>query len=57
MLSLIGSGYSVGGNVQAVDDGRGDIILIEAESHSEVFGVWGENGGGVAGIPSTDTAW
>ena len=57
MLSLIGSGYPVGGDVQAVDDRRGAIILREAESQGEVFGVWGGNGSGVAGSPSTDAAW
>ena len=57
MLSLICSGYSVGGNVQVVDDGRGAIIPIELESQGEVFGVWGGNGGGVAVSPSTDIPW
>ena len=55
--SLPGSGYPVGGSLRALDDGRGSTILIEAESQGELFGVWGGNGGGVAGIPSTYTAW
>ena len=37
-----------------VDDGRGDIIPVEAESHDAVFRVWGVNGDGVNVSPSTD---
>ena len=57
MPSLPGRRYPFGGDVRAVDYGRGDIIPGEADSQGEVFGVWGVNGNGVVGIPSTDSAW
>ena len=43
--------------MRVADGRRGAIIPGEAESIGEVFGVWGRNGGGVDGIPSTDAAW
>ena len=56
MSYLPGSGYPVGGVIQASDDRIGYNIPGELESQVEVFGVWGENGGGVTGSPSIDTA-
>ena len=52
MPYLSGSGDPVGGGVREADDGYGAIIPGEAESQGAVFGVWGGNGDGVAGIPS-----
>ena len=46
----------VGGGVRAADDRRGIIIPREAASQGAVFGMWGRNGFGVAGSPSTDAA-
>ena len=57
MPYLPGSEYPVGGDVQAIDDGKGDIIPVEAGIQGEFFGVWGGNGSGVAGSPSTYTPW
>ena len=56
MPSLPGSRYPVGGGKRAADDGRGYIIPVEEEIKGEVFGVWGGNGGGVAGSTLTDAA-
>ena len=52
---LSGSGYPVGGGVQAADAGRGTIIPGEAVSQGAVLGVWGVNGVGIAVSPPTDS--
>ena len=54
MPYLPGSEYPVGGDVQAIDDGKGDIIPVEAGIQGEFFGVWGGNGSGVNVSTSTD---
>ena len=49
-----GSGYSVGGGIKTLDDGRGIILPIEIAIESTVFGVRGGDAVGFTGIPYTD---
>ena len=56
MPSLPGSGHPVRVGVRAADDRRGCIMPVEEEVQGAVFGVWGGNGDGVAGILLTYTA-
>ena len=47
MPYLLGSRHPVGGGRRLADDGRRDIIRVEAYIQDSVFRVWGVNGDGV----------
>ena len=56
LLSLSGRGHPFLGVIRATDDKHRTIVPGEAASQGAVFGIWGRNGFGVAGSPSTDAA-
>ena len=53
---LSGRGHPFLGVLRAAEDRHRTIIQVEAASQGAVFGMWGRNGFGVAGSPSTDAA-